>query len=135
MARLLLAIRADPDRVAVLEVLGHGADERDVDRVRVPRVSRRSVTDVDLVHFDHPAGPAAGTCTRAHMCGSVGRHRDRGPQYPALEEGSLSLEELLEINRSEFRGPEEGPVSATVAGELADRAAEPPNHLAVVAGR
>src|SRR5687767_13893775 len=134
MARRLLAIRADANRVAVLEVLGHGADERDVDRVRVRRVPRRRVADVDLVHFDHPAGSAAGAGAGAHVCGSVGRHRGRGPQYPAFEKGSLNLEELLEIDRPEFRGPEEGPVAGGIAGERADRAAEPADDLAVVTG-
>jgi len=56
MARLLLAVRADPDRVAVLEVVTHVSSERDGDRLRVLRVTRRSVADVDRRDVDDPSG-------------------------------------------------------------------------------
>src|SRR5262245_7675832 len=117
MPRLLLAFRAEPDRVAVLQVISHGIDEGDVDRLRVPRVSRRSVADVDLRHIDPPACQSAGAGSGAYMDRSVGRHRGRGKQDPALEEGSLSLKEVLEIDRAEFLCPEERPISAGIAGE------------------
>ena len=49
-------LSAEPNRVTVLEVVAHVSSERDGDRLRVCRISRRSVADVDSLHIDDPSG-------------------------------------------------------------------------------
>src|SRR6185503_969435 len=78
-------LSADPDRVAVLEVVAHVASERDVDRVRVPRVSRRSVADVDRLYVDGPSGQSARAVTGTNEPRAVRVHRVRAVYDPAFE--------------------------------------------------
>ena len=109
-------LSTDADRVAVLEVIVHIASERNSDRVRVPRVSRRGVTEVHRVQLDHPPGQPLRAVTASDELRTVRSHGVHAVQNPTFERGALSLEEVLEIDEPERRSPEEGPVAGHVAG-------------------
>ena len=128
-------LSADPDRVAVLEVVAHVTSERDVDRVRVLRISRRSVADVDRRYVDDPSSNSFEVrgVTATNEPRAVGGHRVRAVYEPAVKRSALCPEEVIEIDIPELGSPEKRPVTGYVTGELGNRTAETRNDLTVVA--